>query len=88
MTRPANDELRARLIQEKGLPVLRALKTEDGKVLLAVLKEGQEELRHRVGSPIDPYALAMAEGAQRLIDKLIMFRDAAETTTQRSNTNV
>lgn len=76
------DELRTKLLAEKAIPVYRALLTEDGLVLLGVLRDGVDELRASIrpahGSPVDPYALAMAEGAQSLIDRLITFRDAAE----------
>jgi hypothetical protein len=83
------DQLTERLLAEKARPILRALQTLDGQVLLEVLRETVEELRDLsaiAGRPIDPYALAMAEGAQRLIDKLVLFRDAADKL-QRSLTD-
>ena len=84
MREVTREDLVQKLLATKAHPILRALKTEDWKVLLAVLEEGVAELRASVGKPIDPYALAMAEGAQRLIDKLINFRDAADKSTKES----
>jgi hypothetical protein len=78
-------DLLEELIATKAMPIARALKTPDGEVLLEVLREGVDELRGQVGKPIDPYALAMAEGAQRLIDKLTTFRDAADKTRSTKN---